>query len=183
MVTQQKVTVDEFEAFIQRDEHGDRRFELIDGEIVEKLPTQEHGIIVLEIGSRLLLYVKTNTAGRVSVETRHRQPQDPFNDRIPDIAYVKGTDEAIVRKGPMQRLPDLAVEVKYPDDTHSAMREKAAYYLENGVSMVWLVYPEKKIVEIYQPDADIQILTAGDMVSGAPLLPSFTLPVADIFPG
>jgi Uma2 family endonuclease len=38
-----------------------------------------------------------------------------------------------------------------------------------------------EIVEIYQPHADIQILTAGDTISGAWLLPGFTLPVADVF--
>lgn len=181
MVMQHKVTADEFEAFIQREDNAERRFELINGEIVEKLPTQEHGIIVLKIGARLLVYVETHKSGRVSVETRHRQPGDPFNDRIPDISYVVGTDEAVVRKGPMPRLPDLAVEVKSPDDSYTHLREKAAYYLENGVSMVWLVYPEKQLVEIYQPDADIQILTVGDTINGAPLLPGFTLSIADIF--
>jgi Uma2 family endonuclease len=38
-------TLPEFEVFIARPENADRLFELINGEIVEKLPTREHGII------------------------------------------------------------------------------------------------------------------------------------------
>lgn len=43
----QHVTVDEFEAFIERPANADRRFELIHGRIVEKIPIEEDGIIAL----------------------------------------------------------------------------------------------------------------------------------------
>jgi hypothetical protein len=39
MAVQQKIHIDEFENFINRPENSERRFELIDGEIVEKMPT------------------------------------------------------------------------------------------------------------------------------------------------
>lgn len=39
-------TVEEFEAFIAEAENVDRLFELIDGEIFEKMPTEEHSLII-----------------------------------------------------------------------------------------------------------------------------------------
>jgi hypothetical protein len=61
------------------------------------------------------------------------------------------------------------------------MRETAAYYLANGARMVWLVYPEQRLVEVYHADADIQILTENDAIEGGALLPGFILPVVEVF--
>ncbi len=61
------------------------------------------------------------------------------------------------------------------------MREKAAYYIANGSRMVWLLYPEKRLIEIFQPAADIQILTEADTLNGGDVLPGFMLPVRDAF--
>jgi Uma2 family endonuclease len=47
--------------------------------------------------------------------------------------------------------------------------------------MVWLVFPQKQLIEVYRPDADVVILTADDMLEGGDVLPGFTLPVKDIF--
>ncbi len=40
-----KYTVEEFEQLFTQAEHGDRLLELIQGEVVEKIPTEEHGVV------------------------------------------------------------------------------------------------------------------------------------------
>jgi hypothetical protein len=62
------------------------------------------------------------------------------------------------------------------------MREKANYYLQKGSRLVWLVYPEKRLVESYQADADIEILTEEDNLHAGAVLPNFKLPVKNLFP-
>ena len=42
MAVERKLTVADFDAFIAKPENVDRLFELINGEIVEKVPTQRH---------------------------------------------------------------------------------------------------------------------------------------------
>ena len=42
-------TVDEFDEFVARPENRDRLFELINGEIVEKVPTQTRGFIITSV--------------------------------------------------------------------------------------------------------------------------------------
>jgi Uma2 family endonuclease len=78
-------------------------------------------------------------------------------------------------------MPDLAVEIKSPDDTVKELREKAAYYLANGARLVWLIYPAKHMVEVYTPDGDVEILVEGDLLTGGDVLPGFSLPVAEVF--
>jgi Uma2 family endonuclease len=182
MAVQSKLyTVDEFEQVLALPENRDRLLELVNGEIVEKMPTEEHGIIVLRFGSRILVFVDLHKLGRVGVEIRHRSPEDRYNERLPDISFTADTTTPVVTKGPVPRFPDLAVEVKSPDDTFRQMREKAAYYLANGVKLVWLVYPEKRIVEVYPVDGDIQILTEEDTLDGGDVLPGFSMAVTEIF--
>jgi hypothetical protein len=64
-VKEQIHTVEEFEAFIQRPENADRLFELIDGEIVEKVPTEEHGVLALLLGGEIYIYLKCRLTKRM----------------------------------------------------------------------------------------------------------------------
>lgn len=45
-------------------------------------------------------------------------------------------------------MPDLVIEVTSPDNTYKSMRKRADYYLAHGTRLVWLVYPEKCLVEV-----------------------------------
>ncbi len=173
-------TVDEFEEFIARPENRDRLFELINGEIVEKVPTQKHGMIALKSGARILAWIEQGNPGRVAVEVRHRMPGDKYNSRQPDVSYYADTTTPVVERGAMPRMPDLAIEIKSPDDSLKDLREKAAYYLANGARMVWLIYPEKRLVTVLTKESE-DILTEADILDGGDVLPGFALPVRDIF--
>lgn len=73
VVDKQLLTLDEYHAFIDRPENQDRIFELIDGELVEKMPS----------------FTPSRIAGRIS----HR-----FNGYLDDhdIGYVTGADDGAV---------------------------------------------------------------------------------------
>jgi len=174
------MTVDQFEEFLALPENRDRNFELIDGEIIEKMPTDEHGTIANWIGGEFHIYLKANPIGRAGVEVRFQMPDDPANSIQPDVSFIKA-EHAVVKQGAVPRMPDLAVEIKSPDDTFKQMRDKADYYLKNGTKLVWLVYPEQRIVEVYAPEVDLKILTERDTLDGSDVLPGFALAVSDIF--
>jgi Uma2 family endonuclease len=178
-VQEKQVTVDEFEAILQQPENDSRLLELIHGEVVEKVPTEEYGLIAANIVAFLWTYVRSTRSGRVTSETRHRTEGDAYNDRIPDVSYRAGSDP-VVTQGAVMSMPDLAVEVRSPDDSLRKLREKARYYLENGSQLVWLVLPEMRLVEVYTTDED-RILTIDDTLTGGDLLPGFSLPVREIF--
>jgi Uma2 family endonuclease len=173
-------TVDEFETYIARPENSDRYFELINGEIVEKVPTERHGHVSVNITTDVRIWIRKTGKGRIVVEVRHQNPDDRYNARQPDISYYADASRPIVEKGAVPQLPDLAIEIKSPDDTYKKLREKADYYLANGTKVVWLIYPDKQMVEVLTQD-DFQILRAGETLDGGDLLPGFTMKVDDIF--
>jgi Uma2 family endonuclease len=177
---QNLITVDQFEQMLALPENRDRLLELINGEIVEKMPTEEHGLLSGNIVTGLNNFVKPQRLGRVGTEVRHRRADDALNTRLPDISFTS-TKRPLVTRGSVPHFPDLAVEIKSPDDSVRQLREKAEFYLANGVAVVWLVYPEQRMVEIYSLDGDVEILLEGDIVTGGEVLPGFSMPVTDIF--
>jgi len=180
------VTIEEYEAFLERPENADRLFERIDGVIVEKMPNETHGIITVNLIVAVGAFVEAHKLGRLVNEVRYRPVMDQKNDRIPDIAFTTNARmQAVVEQGAVPTLPDLVIEVQSPSNTLKAMREKAAYYLEHGVRMAWLVLTKKKLVEVYRQDEkgdlSIDILTLDETLEGYDVLPGFTLPLKDIF--
>jgi Uma2 family endonuclease len=173
------MTVDEFEQVIARPENRDRLFELIHGVIVEKVPTREHGIIAANMTIDIGTYLDAHPIGQVAVEARHRPPDDPHNDRLPDVSVVLG-QKPVARRGPENFIPDLCVEIQSPDETPRSMSEKAAFYLAHGARMVWLVYPQQRIVEVLTA-TDRQLLTGQDVLDGGEVLPGFSVPVHHLF--
>lgn len=184
MVTQQRLTTSaEFEAFIERPEHTERRFELIHGEIVEKVPTEEHGVLAALLSGEIYLTLKPHPIGRVAVEARHKNPDDDHNSRLPDVAFTRSERALpITTSGAVPRMPDLCVEIQSPNDSPLSLREKALYYLKNGTQTVWLVYPRRQQVEVHTADA-IQVLGMGDVLEGGEVLPGFASAVKEIFKG
>ncbi|MFN8496148.1 MAG: Uma2 family endonuclease [Caldilineaceae bacterium] len=173
-------TVAAFEHFCRLFETQDHLFELIQGRIVEKLPTEEHGLLVSNLGYALHNYAKRAKNGRIGCHVEHRMPQDDYNLRMPDLA-LNNVGRPLIREGCVLHMPSLAVDIQLPDVSVEQLRAKAAYYLENGGRLVWLVYPEKRLIEVYRPDADVELLVEGDALTGGDVLPSFTLAVAGIF--
>ncbi|MBI1258736.1 MAG: hypothetical protein GC204_14805 [Chloroflexi bacterium] len=182
MVAERKLhTVADFEIFITQSENQGRLFELIDGEIVEKMPTEEHGVLAARFAMRFGLFVEDHDLGWVAVEARYRAAGDTKNDRLPDVSFTsKSRKLPLVTQGVVPQLPDLAIEIQSPDDKVKDMRAKVDYYLANGVRMVLLVYPRQRLIEVCTLD-DIVYLTENDTFDGGDVLPGFTLLLKLIF--
>ena len=175
-----QLTVNEFEHFLRQPENQEGLFELINGEIVEKMPTEEHGYLAGLFITMLNNYVISRKLGIVATKARHRPATDTQNDRIPDVSFSKG-QRSLIKAGAVPRMPDLAIEIQSPDDSIKAMREKAAYYLANRTQLVWLVFPQKRYIEVYRPGEEMEILFGSDVLEGGDLLPGFTLSVTEVF--
>jgi Uma2 family endonuclease len=183
MAIQQKFyTVEEFEAFIAQTENHERLFELIDGEIIEKVPTELHSIVAGNFYSSLREYVKPRNLGRVVFEVRYRIPNDDRNTRVPDVSFTR-TERLlpVVEQGAVPQIPDLCIEVQSPDDSPKKMRDKAAYYLARGAQLVWLAYTKKRQVEALYPDGEFDIFSSGDTLTGGDIIPGFSILVSKLF--
>ncbi len=179
-VDKQLLTLDEYHAFIDRPENQDRIFELIDGEIVEKMPSFTPSRIAGRISHRFNAYLDDHDIGYVTGEAGGYIMPDGgvFN---PDVGFILKArlPEEPAREAPVP--PDLAVEVKSPSDRKRAMRHKAERYLEAGTRMVWLIFPEEQIVEVYVPDDDVKVVGLDGVLDGGEVLPGFSLTVREMF--
>lgn len=181
-------TVAQFEAWAESPEKSDRLLELINGEIVEKMPSEEHGVMQVELSWWIKNWtVANNIKGFIGVEVRHRKADDPHNSRLPDVSFRYATTP-LVEQGAVLQMPDFAAEIQSPDDAPHALREKAYYYLQNGTRLVWILFtrPKVKKVEVCTLTAKgtlaIHVVDQGGTLDGGDVLPGVTIPVSKLFP-
>ncbi|MBK8022140.1 MAG: Uma2 family endonuclease [Chloroflexi bacterium] len=175
-----RMTVEEFEQYAMQPENQGRKLQLIHGEIVEEMPTPQHGMIVVALLKWLLKYLEEHPVGLLLTEVRIRLENEDDQGRIPDVALAHGDQGTFDVSLPLPFVPALCIEIASPGQSDRHMRDLADYYLTRGGRMVWLVYPDRKLVEWLTP-TDRQLLTIDGTLVGGDVLPDFTLPVSALF--
>ena len=59
---------------------------------------------------------------------------------------------------------------------------KVKQYFAAGCHTVWIVYPDRKEVNVLEASGADRLLTAADTIEAPELLPGFSVPVAEFFP-
>jgi Uma2 family endonuclease len=179
MNTKTLLTADELE---QMPDDDSVQIELDEGELITMPPAGgEHGYIELGIGSDLRVFVRKHKLGRVYPgDTGFRLGRDTV--RCPDVAFVRRERvEAIHSDGFMKGAPDLAVEVSSPSNSVRQLRRKVKQYLAAGCHTVWVLYPKRKQVDVYEASGVIRTLGEDEMLEAPELLPGFSVKVAELF--
>lgn len=142
-----------------------------------------HGLVAMRLGARMQLHADTHRLGAVfAAETGFLLERNPDTVRSPDVAFVQGSRIPRQRsRGYFDGAPDLAVEVTSPNDTPSAIDEKAHAWLAGGTRLVWVVDPETRGVRVHRPGSVVD-LAPTDELRGEDVLPGFELPIAALFP-
>ena len=80
--------------------------------------------------------------------------------------------------------PDLAVEIVSESDIVFEIEAKLAQYIQSGVKLIWIIYPVRRLVEVYRPETGLipEIKSGGDELDGLAVIPGFKLPVKSLFP-
>jgi Uma2 family endonuclease len=178
VISEKLYTWQEFEAHAEL--HPDRLLELIDGRIVDKVTNEKHGKLASNILVALVLWAKrTKAKGHYGVDNSYRIPEDEKNERRPDVSFRYSDDE--VSEQILETIPDFCVEVKSPSNGYHELRDKARLYLANGAKLVWLVYPQKLLVEVYFADGSSEFFNDDETLNGGEILPDFSMAVSEIF--
>lgn len=163
---------------------GGERYELSKGDLVEMTPPGGiHGSTAVELSSLLRDFVKQRNLGKVMVESGYLLATNPDTVRGPDISFLSASKIPAegLPDGYITGAPDLAVEIVSPSDTASIIQEKVQDYLTYGTQLVWVIYPQQKIVVAYYPDGTAKTLHKTDALTGETVLPDFSCRIADIF--
>ena len=179
----QRVTLDEFEAFIAYPENAEKLFEFISGEIIEVPSNPYVSKIAMLIGATILFYLRENDIGHVTGEAGGYMVGG--ERYAPDMAFISyDRQPELAGQGYNPTPPELAVEVVSNGsnaEEQRRLRFKLSSYLAVGV-IVWVVNTEEHLVEVHQTGHAPQELGEGDILKAEAILPEFKLAVKDIFP-
>lgn len=93
-----------------------------------------------------------------------------------EVVAAQDENESFVVGAPL-----LAVEILSPSDKHEEITEKVEEYLKAGVKLVWLVDPDFRTVQVFQPEQEPELFNIKHTLHADPHLPGFAVPVASIF--
>ncbi|MGL4501190.1 MAG: Uma2 family endonuclease [Planktothrix sp.] len=137
--------------------------------------------VSLEFASQLLNWVKPRRLGRVfDSAVGFILPNSDL--KAPDVSFVSRSRLPRSVRYFATLVPDLVVEVKSQSDHIKKLREKIKVYLDQGVQIAILIDPDTYLVEVYRPNASVQTLGNGDILTVPELLPEWELVVEDLWP-
>ena len=165
---------------------GEMQYELVRGQLREvPMAGWQHGSVEANIIAILVTDRVARTVGRtVSGDTAFVLARDPDTVRIPDVAFVR--HERLpppLVSGRAALAPDLAVEIRSPNDRPGEVQQKVADYFAAGVQLVWLVDPDAQTVEVWTPGGLDRRCTVTETIDGGTVIPGFRCPVARFFEG
>lgn len=153
--------------------------ELYDGAVHEKVSPQfDHAELSLRIGTLLAQWA--GDRGKAGVELRVYLAEG--TTLVPDVAYV--SRECLGPLGEKERqtppfAPDIAVEIRSPEDRDADIRRKTQLYLAHGATIVLNVDPCERTVRMNDDKRELT-LSAGDVVEH-PAFADLHVPLAEIF--
>ena len=174
------ITVEDFDQLIEPD---DMSYELDDGELVAMpKPRPRHNRIAKRILLALERYLESNPIGE-ALGPENLFVLGPATKRAPGASFLRA--ERAAAFDPDQDIPgapDLAVEVLSPNDRAEDIRRKIRQYLTAGAIQVWVVYPQSRLLEVWEgPEKLARVAKSGEVLDGGTLLPGFYLPVDQLF--
>jgi Uma2 family endonuclease len=103
------------------------------------------------------------------------------------VLYVANGRSAILTEANVQGAPTLVVEIVSQGTRKRDERIKWDLFARSGVREYWLVYPDAGAIAIDRRQADgswtrlVELTAAGGDALTTPLLPGFSLALADFF--
>lgn len=181
-----QMTVEQFEQFPMQDGWI---YELHEGRLVSMPgPGREHGRIQSRLTILLSQYLTAHQLGSVVGTSCYNLPLPGNHEELlcPDLSYVLPAREAgVVMRGSYPVLaPDLVIEISSPRDTRPQVARKAAIYLQAGVQLIWVVWPESQTIDVWLPAAPARptaTLKSSDALDGLGVIPGFRCPVQAVF--
>jgi Uma2 family endonuclease len=175
------MTAEEFQLWADRSE-WDRRFELIDGEPVERpLEGERHGY-----GCWLVCRLLTNYLDRVGGyacmnNTGLVVARNPDTVLGPDvIAFRESRTISEMGNGFVKDVPSLVVEVLSELD-EGRDDDRVERFLRFGVPLVWAVDTDRKVVRVYRTGGTCEEFRGVEAVLGGSELPGFGCRAEEFF--
>ena len=147
--------------------------ELGPGELVKGVfvpmppPGYEHGETVINIGSLFKEATRTEGGHAMGGEIGVFTERNPDTVRGLDVAWISDERFAkITSKSYLDVMPELVVEVMSPSNRWTEMQDKIDEYFAAGAQLVWIVYPKRQQVYVFESAEKYTRLSAEDQLTG-----------------
>ncbi|HEY8686815.1 MAG TPA: Uma2 family endonuclease [Chloroflexota bacterium] len=163
------------------------QYEVVEGVLVRMAGSgAEATTIGLAIASELRAYALPLRLGVVTGADGVYKFVGAETGLVPDAGFYVAQRRTLITdwRKPIPFAPDLAVEVASPDQRPDAMAAKAQTYLGGGTRLVWIVWPDRQQVDVWQAghrQQPVATLGIGDMLDGEDVVPGFAYSVAAVF--
>jgi Uma2 family endonuclease len=161
--------------------------EFVNGQVVKKPVSFESAEVCANVNRLLFSEILEARRGWIfGSEVGYRCfPKDPSRYRKPDLSVLAARPEPIAISELERRQfpfpPDLAVEVINPTDTAYGLSDRIEDYMSSGFPLLWIAYPNVRIVMIHRSDGSVARLRENDEITGESALPKFHCKVAEFF--
>jgi Uma2 family endonuclease len=168
---------------VRTEEDENRLCELVEGVLVEKPMGFRESLLAMAIGNMLRNFVVPANLGVITGADGMMRLFAGLV-RIPDVAYI-AWDHLPGRQVPAESIPnlapDLAVEILSRTNTPREMERKRQEYFDAGVSLVWIVDPDLRMVTAFTDPNTCTVCHESDVLDGGTVLPGLRIALADIF--
>ena len=159
------------------------RYELVDGELVERVCGALSGWIAGHVAAELGRFAHQHGGWAFGWGVGYCCfVDDPERVRRPDASFVRADRLPIPPQGFITIAPDLAVEVVSPNDMYYEVELKVDEYLAAGVRMVWVINPANQSVRVFHPKRIVEEIGTDGELTGGDVMPGFTCGVRLLFP-
>ncbi len=164
-----------------------RPWNLVAGEVVVNQATALHSAVAGNLRYALEIWAR-GPLGSGALHEPLAIQVDERNVHAPDILWYDEGRVPDPYDEPPYPLPDIAVEVRSPSTWRYDIGTKKAGYERRGLPELWLVDTQADAVLVFRcsrPDAptfDVALELDRDQQLTSPLLPGFSLALAEVFP-
>ncbi len=161
---------------------GDKCYELIAGRlIVSEPPGYQHGRVQIKLAILLGQYALQHHLGTVVAESGSWLARDPDTVVGCDLSFVRAErlPDIVDPTRYIPFAPDLAVEIRSPNDRKGREVTRVARLLGAGVRLVWHIEPQKRRATIHAPGTAPQPVGENDLLDGRDVVPGFTCRLRD----
>jgi Uma2 family endonuclease len=156
------------------------KYEVVDGELRVSPAGWAHERVVANLTAQISAHAKAHRLGDVlGSNALYVLPNG--NKRAPDVSFVaSGRLESAAGTAWLALVPDLAVEVRSPNDSARQLLDTVGEYLAAGVRLVWVIDPERRSAAAYRSPTDVREIGPSGSLEGDDVLAGFFCPLSDI---
>lgn len=160
-------------------------YELHDGRLIVMAPPGDiHGRRQARFSAFLFLHGEQPGHGQVRAEVGVLLRRNPDHLLGPDAAFLTTAQlpPRLSPEGYLLTVPALVVEIRSKNDTQPEIDAKVRDYLAAGAVLVWVADPDARTVTAHRANQPPAVFTVTDTLTADPVIPGFTVPVAELLP-